>query len=72
MHVSLEGKSGRGNTLEMGVLGGVGNLRPRSVLFALRKGKILANQSAGSYILFTHMIAQRRKVMRGKEIDRRS
>ena len=26
----------------------------------------------GSYILFTHMIAQRRKVMRGKAVDKRS
>jgi hypothetical protein len=25
---------------------------------------------AGSYILFTHMIAQRRKVMRGKQAKR--
>lgn len=72
MHLNLEGKYGRGNTLEMGVLGVVGNLRPRSVLFALQKGEILANPCAGSYILFTHMIAQRRKIMRGKEVDRRS
>lgn len=28
-------------------------------------------EGVGSYVLFTHMIAQRRKVMRGKGVERR-
>lgn len=31
----------------------------------------LMGECLGSYILFTHMIAQRRKVMRGKGVERR-
>lgn len=29
-----------------------------------------ANPTAGSYILFTHMMAQRRKIMRGKQVQK--
>lgn len=34
-------------------------------------GKGWANEGVGSYILFTHMMAQRRKVMRGKGVEGR-
>ena len=30
-----------------------------------------ANLLVGSYILFTHMMAQRRKVMRGKQAEKK-
>ena len=56
----------------MGVLGSVGYLHPRSVVSASQKAIRSANKRAGSYLMYTHMIAQRRKVMRGKAVDRRS
>ena len=72
MRTDLEGKHGRRDAFEMGVLGGVGGLRPRLELSAQPKGATWANQFAGSYTLYTHMIAQRRKAMRGKAVDRRN
>lgn len=72
MHTGLEGKHDRGEAFAIGVLGCVGGLRPRYIFLAQGRVERLANQCTGSYILFTHMIAQRRKVMRGKAVDRRS
>ncbi|KAJ5990982.1 hypothetical protein N7499_011527, partial [Penicillium canescens] len=51
-------------TLIIKALGPAGEIHP---IFRMALSAILAIYIPGSYILYTHMIAQRRKVMRGKK-----
>lgn len=40
--------------------------------FLLASDLVLMNLAAGSYVLYTYMIAQRRKIMKGKQVEKRN